>query len=497
MNKGLAYAIGIIIVIAIAAVAYKALVPSVSVPVTTTAPSSANSTVMVQLTDPPAVPNGTQALMLYYSNIELHAAGKSNSTGFVSLNASGSVNLMNLTNLTQTVGVGKVSKTANFDLLRLNISGATITIGNATYNVSVPNNRLQIKISGLNGTSGGALVDLSPTVLQIYAANQTIFLMVPAARAITINNRSINSTSVHIGFKARVNAVAKAKLEQVRPNITITGASLTSSGNSTYLAVIVKNNANSSVTLKQVMLLGYMRSVISANASLNLPDQQSSNFSSGKFSSNASSTSSISSTSTAPSTSTTYPYTNTGVPNYMKKLGLRNSSFNVSAIGAFTNAFNSSDISEAENILGTIANSPMAKVLENEFRNRINASVIEDMHNINVSNVSVEAAIGEANRFSHDYHNALNFIVTSNGTLSLPFTQAEAEGPNGYVLGAGSSVTLIFNGTVAFGHDALANAHVNANQGVGPLIKLLANQTYTVRVIGEEGAYANMNVTAS
>ncbi len=500
MNKAGTYLIGIIVVLAIIYVAISITHP----PVPTTTPTTVTNvsfvpsgTLAVQLTDPPQVPNGTQSLVIGYSGLALHEAGQSNSTGFVDLNASGSVNLMNLTNFTQTIAVAHVKLNQSFDMVRFNITSAKIDINGTVYNVSVPNNRLQIKISGLNGTSGGALVDLSPTVLQIYAANQTIFLMVPAARAITINNRSINSTSVHIGFKARVNAVAKAKLEQVRPNITITGASLTSSGNSTYLAVIVKNNANSSVTLKQVMLLGYMRSIISANASLNLPDQQSSNFSSGKFSSNASSTSSISSTSTAPSTSTTYPYTNTGVPNYMKNLGLRNSSFNVSAIGAFTNAFNSSDISEAENILGTIANSPMAKALENEFRNRINASVIEDMHNINVSNVSLEAAIGEANRFSHDYHNALNFIVTSNGTLSLPFTQAEAEGPNGYVLGAGSSVTLIFNGTVAFGHDALANAHVNANQGVGPLIKLLANQTYTVRVIGEEGAYASMNVTAS
>lgn len=482
MNKAGTYLIGIIVVLAIIYVAISLTHPSVQ----TTTPTTVTNvsyvplgTLAVQLTDPPHVPEGTQSLIIGYSGLALHEAGQSNSTGFINLNASGSVNLMNLTNFTQTIAVAHVNVNQSFNIVRFNITSARIDINGTIYNVSVPNNRLQIKISGLNGTSGGALVDLSPTVLQIYAANQTLFVMVPAARAITISNRSINGTSVHIGFKARVNAVAKAKLEQVRPNITITGASLTSSGNNTYLAVIVKNNANSSVTLKQVMLFGYMRSIISTNASLNLPDQQRSGFSSGL----GGIVSSLS--------------TSANLSDYMDALGLLNSSANISAISSFASAFNSSDISEAANVLTKMANSPRAKALENEFRSKINASVIEDMHNINVSNVSLEAAIGEANRFSHDYHNALNFIVTSNGTLSLPFTQAEAEGPNGYVLGAGSSVTLIFNGTVAFGHGALANAHANANLGTGPLIKLLANQTYAVRVIGEEGAYASMNVTAS
>ena len=254
MNKAGTYLIGIIVVLAIIYVAISITHP----PVPTTTPTTVTNvsfvpsgTLAVQLTDPPQVPNGTQSLVIGYSGLALHEAGQSNSTGFVDLNASGSVNLMNLTNFTQTIAVAHVKLNQSFDMVRFNITSAKIDINGTVYNVSVPNNRLQIKISGLNGTSGGALVDLSPTVLQIYAANQTIFLMVPAARAITINNRSINSTSVHIGFKARVNAVAKAKLEQVRPNITITGASLTSSGNSTYLAVIVKNNANSSVTLKR------------------------------------------------------------------------------------------------------------------------------------------------------------------------------------------------------------------------------------------------------
>ena len=480
MNKAGTYLIGIIVVLAIIYVAISITHP----PVPNTTPTTVTNvsyvplgTLAVQLTDPPHVPGGTQSLVIGYSGLALHEAGQSNSTGFIDLNASGSVNLMNLTNFTQTIAVAHVKLNQSFDMVRFNITSAKIDINGTVYNVSVPNNRLQIKISGLNGTSGGALVDLSPTVLQIYAANQTIFVMVPAARAITINNRSINSTSIRVGFKAIVNADVKAKLEHIRPNITITGASLTATGNNTYLAVIVKNNANSSVTLKQVMLFGYMRSVISANALLNLPDQQRGDLSPG-LGSVASSL-----------------FTNANLSDYMDALGLLNSSANASAISSFISAMNASDMGAAANVLATMVNSSKAKVLENEFKSRINASVIEDMHNLNMSNMSVKAAIGEANRFSHDYHNALNFIVASNGTLSLPFTQAEAEGPNGYVLGAGNSVTLIFNGTVAFGHDALANAHVNLS--AGPLIKLLANQTYTVRVIGEEGAYASMNVTAS
>lgn len=475
MNKGLAYAIGIIIVIAIAAVAYKALVPSVSVPVTTTAPSSANSTVMVQLTDPPAVPNGTQALMLYYSNIELHAAGKSNSTGFVSLNASGSVNLMNLTNLTQTVGVGKVSKTANFDLLRLNISGATITIGNATYNVSVPNNRLLVRLSSLmNATSPTALIDFYPSVLQIYAANQTIFVLVPSLKGVVIKGLPLNSTQAHVGAKARIENSARAEIERLTPNITITQSKLSVQNTSVDFSVTVKDNSNSSVMVKDVMLSGYMRRLgpIAMPIVRKAPprfDSSSGGFGDVSGGLNLGSLGSL-----------------LGSLN-LSGMNFTNMSSIVSSLGNVLSAhgINISDIHGFG--IGNLSNSSIED-LGNMLKSRMNASVLEDIRNINISNASVEGILHEVGNFSMNYHNVLNFIVLGNGTLSLPFDSAEFEdgqqnGQNGYNLSAGSSETFGFSGTIGFGSSPIR-------------ILPLVNQTYSIRVVGEEGARASANVTA-
>lgn len=484
MNRGLAYLIGIIIVVAIVAIAYKAYVPSVSVPITV-APSVANSTVMVQITDPPAVPGGTQTLMLYYSNIELHIAGKSNSTGFVSLNASGSANLMNLTNITQTLGIGKVNKTANFDLLRLNISSATITIGNVTYNVSVPNNRLLVRLSSLmNATSPTAIVDFYPSVLQIYASNQTIFVMVPSLKGVVIKGLPINSSQAHIGAKAGIANSAKAEVDRLIPNVTVTSSTLAVHNASVEFSVTVKDNSNSSVTMKDIMLSGYMRRLgpIAMPIIRGMP-------------------------------------TSIGLGSDSNASGDFNHGFDLGSIGSLLSDMNisginlsnlssmniSSIISKVGNVLsehgvnisdmhgfvfniGNLSNSTL-KHLGRILSNRMNASVLEDMHSLNVSNASIDDMLREVNNFSTDYHNVLNFIVMSNGTLSLPFDSAEFEngqtnGPNGYSISAGSSATFSFNGTIGFG---------NSPFHVLPLV----NQTYGVRAIGEDGARASANVTAS
>ncbi|MGC8537924.1 MAG: DUF4382 domain-containing protein [Candidatus Micrarchaeia archaeon] len=475
MNKGLSYAIGIIIVIVIAAIAYKALVPSVSAPVTVVTPQPANSTVMVQLTDPPAVPNGTQALMLYYSNIELHTAGKSNSTSFVSLNASGSVNLMNLTNFTQTIGVGKVSKSANFDLLRLNISSATITIGNATYNVSVPNNRLLVRLSSLlNATSPTALLDFYPSILQIYAANQTIFVLVPSLRGVVIKGLPLNSTQAHIGAKARIENSAKAEIERLTPNITITQSKLSVQNTSVDFSVTVKDNSNSSVMVKDVMLSGYMRRIgpIAMPIIRGMPTSVgagSSGFDNVSGGFNLGSIGSI-----------------LGSLN-LSNINMSNISNVVSHIGNVLSE-HGINISDMHGFgVGNFSNSTI-KDLGNILKSKMNASVLEDIRDINISNASVERILHEVSNFSANYHNVLNFIVLSNGTLSLPFDSAEFEdaqsnGQNGYNLSAGSSETFSFSGTIGFGNSPIH-------------ILPLVNQTYSIRVVGEQGARASANVTA-
>ncbi len=494
MNKGYAYAIGIIIVIIIAVVAYKALAPSVSVPhVISVTPSAANNTVMVQLTDPPAVPNGTQSLVLYYSNIELHSAGKSNSTGFMSLNALGSVNLMNLTNFTQTIGIGKINKTANFDLLKLNISGATITIDNITYNVSVPNNVLLVKLSSLlNASSSTAIVDFYPSVLQIYVANQTLFVLVPSLKGVVIKGLPLNASQAHMGAKARLQNSARAEIARYGANISIMGSTLEVHNSTVDFSVTVKDNSNSSVMVNDIMLSGYMRRIgpiampIIRNMQTNAMSV-SGGFGRGLATGNAS----ASYNGMYNSSMGSFPFGSLGsILSGLNLSGLNLNSLNLSNL----NISNISSIaSKVKNMLsqhGINISSPALSQLSDVLGNRMNASVLEDMRDLNISNSTVQGVLHQVKNFSMDYHNVLNFIVMRNGTLSLPFSIGEfdgnpiSNGPNGYNLSAGASETFTYKGIIGIGNSQLR-------------ILPLVNQTYAVRAMGEDGASASANVTTS
>ncbi|MEM0086649.1 MAG: hypothetical protein QXU16_00005, partial [Candidatus Micrarchaeaceae archaeon] len=72
-----------------------------------------------------------------------------------------------------------------------------------------------------------------------------------------------------------------------------------------------------------------------------------------------------------------------------------------------------------------------------------------------------------------------------NGTLALPFNSDQMfEGNVGYVLSPGSQATFSFSGKIEY-----ANGHL--------IITPIPGATYKVVLIGEEGAYATANVTAS
>ena len=483
MNKGLKYIIGIIIVLAVIYVVVEATTraPVVS---TTTVPSTVSaflpSTYIVQLTDPPQVPVGTSALVVTYSNVELHEAGQGNTSGFISTNASGTVNLMNLTNFTQTIAALHVSSNQTFDMARFNITSASITINGTTYNVTVPSSELLVKISGTNSTSRGAVIDLTPTIVEIYEQNQTLFVLVPSVRAVAIGSSAVNSSSVHAGFRVRVNSTTKARLDSIRPNISIVSESLSIAGNRTDLSVTVKNNANRTVQLKHVILEGYTSFSFGANASVPM---------------------------TAPGYGGLGAYGNAGTGNGMNYssgssgTGLTNFSQvskemlggNLSEVFNISSNDSAKGLNEASAFFHEKVNGSELLHIQNNLRNKMNYSVFEDFHSFNMSNMSLLHVVGNVNEFYRRFHNVLTFIVMSNGTLSLPFAENEAEGPNGYNLTAGSEVTLAYNSVALLGE-----GHPIASYfGKGPFIVPLVNQTYTIKVIGTEGAYAQANVTAS
>ncbi|MGC9099125.1 MAG: hypothetical protein ACP5HW_01080, partial [Candidatus Micrarchaeia archaeon] len=92
-----------------------------------------------------------------------------------------------------------------------------------------------------------------------------------------------------------------------------------------------------------------------------------------------------------------------------------------------------------------------------------------------------------------EHFGVINFLVSQNGTLVLPFQgiinpsalpEDIQEFNESYTLGAHSSVVLTYSGPISF-----ARGHVT--------ISVIPGEGYKVVVVGNEGAHASANITAS
>ncbi|MDE1865035.1 MAG: hypothetical protein KGH94_00125 [Candidatus Micrarchaeota archaeon] len=425
----------IIIVVAILALALSGRAPSNGGQSSTVLSSSGGSgTVVLSITDPPQVPPGTSALVLSYTGLKLHETGNSNSTGFIDLSSSGSVNLTSLVNVSQVVAVANVPANVSFDSIVFTGASAKITINNSTYNVTVPSSSLRVKFSGtLSSNDGGALIDLTPSVVQIYGganATQNIFVLVPFAKAVVLGNASVNKFSARVGDREDLNAGEHSQIDENRSSITISSASLAEVGNNIVISVNVTNNGNNSVTIKHLFIRGALAATV--NGSVGGESDNSSNESMSMHSNSS-------------------------------------SDMGMEGIGASANMHTSMGLGSLEG--GMHANASLNSTIEADLR----------MHNMSSE---VMAFVNATLISRHNLHSSLNFIVGQNGTLSLPQSSLEAEGPNGFVLAAGSSVTLTFNGVASFG-----DSHIGA--------QFVPNESYLVAVQGTEDAHASTSVTAS
>jgi len=500
VNKAISYIIGIIVILAIIYVAISMVTPKPASLVTSTvSPSvSSNGTVALLLTDPAQVPDGTTALNVSFNGARFHESGASNSTGFVNVNVSGTINLLSLLNVSQTLGVVSLNKSKGYNTVMLNLSSSTITINGTTYNVTLPSKSLIIHITGFNATTGATLIDLSPTIVQIVSSNQTIFVMVPSVKAVAIGSSNINSTTVHVGARVSLNSNMHSRLRLSTPNITITKASLSESNNATSFSVSVRNNGNSSVELNHILLYGIMG--VDFNGSLSSDIQAKPSYALQGGSAGYGISSIIS------------QYANSSYnlsslfSNLSKKYGSNFSAGLSAGLSAALSSHNTSkilssiisQISESDINISDITKNYTAfnhefglNISSSEYNsisanmhNRVNISVMASLHNFNISSKMLRGLMNRANAFDKHYHNMFTFIINKNGTLSLPFDANEAEGPQGYTLAAGANATFSYNGAISFGNGRI-------------LVTPIQNETYSVRVIGEQGAFASYNISAS
>ncbi len=219
-----------------------------------------SSLVQVRLTDPPIVPNGTQALYINYSSVSVHVVDGWNSE-WVQSNTSGRVDLLSLINVSQMIAGVEVAHNQQINGVRFNITSANITINGTVYNVFVPNGKVYAGMAGSKNVNASSeiLVDFSPIVTEIYSNNSTSFVMLPQVRAI-LTKGSVNPETIGLGKtgkKIALNGHELAGLLKFNSNLTITYESLaTGPNNSVSLSVTLHNKGKADIFLNNIVVIG-------------------------------------------------------------------------------------------------------------------------------------------------------------------------------------------------------------------------------------------------
>jgi hypothetical protein len=216
-------------------------------------PAPASASFLVLLTDPPTVPANTTVLNLTYSDVLLHITFPNGTSDWLPVNASGTVNLFSLVNMSQTIASTTIPSGSVVDKIQFTIAGVDAVVNGTMYNVTALSNTLVVSVanSQVNQTLSGVLIDFNPTLVQIQATdtNGTLvyyYVLVPSATATIVTDLSREQTTV--GTIVELGENNRARLVHVvegfSKNVTIVSASLSVNGNVTRLSVTIKNEGN-------------------------------------------------------------------------------------------------------------------------------------------------------------------------------------------------------------------------------------------------------------
>ncbi len=524
-NKNLIIAsagiIVIIIAIIIAAVSLTSSVPKTSTTSTTSSSTTSVSasgqnsqiSTSVLLTDPPIVPNGTTSLLIHYSSISIHSIS---SNGWISSNTQGNINLLNLTNTSVVLANLNISSNSNPNLVRFYISNASITINGTVYNVTVPSAEVTAEISNhssVNATSS-ILMQFSPTIVTIYTNTTPDFILVPSVKAVVVGN-VLAGKRPHEGEMLPLTKSEDRSLKYASPNITITNASISQSNNTSLISFTVTDNSNYSVNLMHASINGQENISINTsaaymvanaltrriddivsqmennteNASINSTDKIQANENSSENNSsykthadiNASSNTSAENSSVSSSVKISVigknkpiiPATNQRILSTFKT-GVE--------IGKFNN-FNTEFSDRLESVMGGLTgNSTIGAFVSNAITNgTLNTTSFRNELS-NKINVFLSQRYNENEAFQN-HNRVIQFQISGNGTLQLPFSEDQFANNLGYTLKPGQSHTFTFIGRMT-----LANGRMQ--------ISMIPGENYTLNIQGDMGARAEANLTA-
>ncbi len=427
--------------------------------------------VSIEITDPLELPTNTTSLYINYTGFRL---GLSNNS-VINTNYRGRINLLNLSNYSQVLGVVKIKRGILINNITLYLENGHMSIGNKTYNLSTPNS-FEFNSTLFNKSDLGLLIDLNPSVIQFYnsSENQSSFGFEPYGYALGLNKTYLNKSDFILGKKLHVNFSINARLNQFKPNLTISNEKLVGyKNNSTLFSFTLTNNNNYPVTIRNVMLFGSMNIV-----GLNY----------------------------------------TGITPMMPyKFGYNQSGkFNVNGSGFGYNQSSKFNInSSGKGISGVINSSYKIKPIFLTNHSLISNTIINKI----VVNSSFSKFV-----FNERYHNVLNFLISDNGELYIPHLNDMHQYINsGYVIAPHSNYTFVYLGEIYLFNNYIhpinskSNVAANASMLHGNISVKLTNyntsiripfnkpiavvpingSNYTMFINGERGVDVSVNLTAS
>lgn len=222
---------------------------------------------VIQLTDPPQVPELTTSFNMTYSSLSLLVGepsghpGEFNTTtiAVIPTNGSGTLQLLRLQNISETLGTltlpdGSIIYSVSFAVtsLKIEVNGTASTValagGGSTLTVTISSPH---QLSGTNV----ALLQLNPVVVQ----TPTGYQLIPSS--VGIIRHSQGEEGQQPGSYHDLSQNDTEALHNVYGNLTATLTAFSVSGNVTTITVQVKNVGNGSVDLNAISFHGNFTAV--------------------------------------------------------------------------------------------------------------------------------------------------------------------------------------------------------------------------------------------
>ncbi|HLI46682.1 MAG TPA: DUF4382 domain-containing protein [Geobacterales bacterium] len=220
--------------------------------------SVSNFNFVLSITDPPITIEGVNAIYLQYGNVLLHKVGGDN---WLSINNSGSVELIGLVNSAQILAANNIEN-GDYDMIRFTNITATVAYYGQNYTALTPSNELLVDINPVlsvrNGVVSTLLIDMIPRVV-LSEGNNTSFLLIPFAKAFVANDPSnflvnVNKNKIpdimKSGLKIQIKYEAIQNISSLRGDLVISNASI----NPQRISITLTNNGSSQIELKLLLI---------------------------------------------------------------------------------------------------------------------------------------------------------------------------------------------------------------------------------------------------